>query len=96
MKYTDLVIRCDTCDGSGYVYNSRWSGVNFDNWSTAEIRQFIHEHGNEELECGECNGAGKRYTEMGEALRRLIYPMIWREVRNAISKHKRLDHGLDG
>ena len=88
LQYTDLTTRCTACNGFGYVDNQAWRGVSPDTWSTAEARDFIREHGTEELPCGECDGTGKRLTETGEVLYRLVQPLIER----AIEAHERRYH----
>lgn len=87
LRYTDLIVRCDACSGSGYVYNPDWRGLDFATWSTAEVREFIREHGNEELTCGECDGTGERLTEQGETLNRALLPMVQRAINAAMRRH---------
>jgi hypothetical protein len=88
LQYTDLAIRCDACNGAGYVYNPDWRDVSMLKWTDTEVHMFVLEHGYEELPCGECDGTGERLTETGEVLYRLVQPLISR----AIKAHERRYH----
>ncbi len=92
LQYTDLVLRCEACNGSGYVYNPDWRDVDFAGWTPAEIREFTRTHGNEELECGECDGTGERLTDAGEALYRAMLPMVQRAITAAMRRHLHDEH----